>query len=65
MGAEPWPDQKSVQITGAISIERDLFVTSFSSRECWLSKVRGYRRIAASGFPDMRIFAQVGGKVTL
>jgi hypothetical protein len=52
MGAEPWPDQKSVQITGAISFERDLFVTAFFSRECWLSKVSGYRGISASGFPD-------------
>jgi hypothetical protein len=52
MGAEPWPSQKSVQITGAISFERDLFVTAFFSRECWLSKVSGYRRISASGFPD-------------
>jgi len=41
MGAEQWPDQKSMQITGAISFERDLFVTTFSSRECWLSKVSG------------------------
>jgi hypothetical protein len=43
MGAEPWPDQKSVQGTGAISFERDLFVTAFSSRECWPSKVSEYR----------------------
>jgi hypothetical protein len=28
MGAEPWPDQKPVQIGGAISSERAIFVTA-------------------------------------
>jgi hypothetical protein len=29
MGAEAWPDQKPVQIAGAISFERDIFVTMY------------------------------------
>jgi hypothetical protein len=30
MGAEPWPDQKTIQIAGAISFERDIFITTHS-----------------------------------
>jgi hypothetical protein len=44
MGAERWQDQNSVQIAGAISFERALFVTN----EGFLRAAVGYRKVSGN-----------------